>query len=95
MNDVMSCLPEHVQDLFVRSCDHITFREAVLVAKLLFEMASAFSIDDFDLGDFSGVKHKITLAEGTKPVKHRTRPTPLHFREQEAELFNKMVALRN
>ena len=45
-------LPEHIQDLFRRSCTHISLYQAVQLANFLTEFALIFSKGDLDLGHF-------------------------------------------
>ena len=87
-NKIQGTLPSHLQDLFRRSCAHITLYQAVMLANLLTEYASVFSLHDMDLGHLKGINHRIVTIDDT-PVKHHMRRTSFHF-EKEEENLNKM-----
>ena len=86
---IQGTLPSHLQDLFRRSCTHITLYQAVMLANLLTEYASVFSRHDTDLGHLKGIYHRIVTIDDT-PVKHHMRRTPFHFEKEEEENLNKM-----
>ena len=83
-------LPEHIQDLFRRSCTHISLYQAVQLANLLTEFALIFSKGDMDLGHFKGVYHRI-ITRNTEPLKQHMRRTPIHFEQEEEATLKKML----
>ena len=83
-------LPEHIQDLFRRSCTHISLYQAVQLANLLTEFALIFSKGDLDLGHFKGAYHRI-ITRNTEPLKQHMRRTPIHFEQEEEATLKKML----
>lgn len=49
-----------------------------------------FSKDDFDIGTFKEVEHRIDTGDSA-PIKERIRRTPLQFVEEEKEQLAKML----
>ena len=49
---IQQTLPDHLQDLFTRSCTHITLYQSVKLANLFGEFATIFWKSDTDLGHF-------------------------------------------
>ena len=90
---IKSKLPDHLQDLFLRSCEHIDFHQSLKVAKLLSDFDDVFSKTWCDLGKMTGVTPCKIEVEGTPPVRQKVRSTPIHFRDEEEKLFNKMLEL--
>ena len=87
---IKQTLPEHLQDLFERSCTNITLYQSVRLANLLSEFAFIFSKSDTDLGHFKAVYHRI-VTRNDEPIKSRMRPTPLHFEKEEEASLKKML----
>ena len=83
-------LPEQIQDLFQRSCTHISLYQAVQLANLLTKFALIFSKGDLDLGHFKGVYHRI-ITRNTEPLKQHMRRTPIHFEQEEEATLKKML----
>ena len=75
-------LPEHVQDLWLRSCKHLNQDQSEQLARVLLEFADQFSKDDLDLGCFAGVDHKIDIGT-SNPIRQKMRRTPLGFEDEE------------
>ena len=75
-------LPEHIQNLFQRSCMHISLYHTVQLANLLTEFALKFSKGDLDLGHFKGVYHRI-ITRNTELLKQHLRQAPIHFEQEE------------
>ena len=90
---VVEAMPEHLRDLFKRSSANIDFFQSLKVAKLLSDFEDVFSKTWCDLGKMTDVKPCKIEVEGTYPVRQKVRPTPIHFREEEEKLFNKMFDL--
>ena len=87
---IKQTLPEHLQDLFERSCTNITLYQSVKLANLLSEFAFIFSKSDTDLGHFKAVYHRI-VTRNDEPIKSRMRRTPLHFEKEEEASLKKML----
>ena len=87
---IQQTLPDHLQDLFKRSCTHITLYQSVKLANLLGEFATIFSKSDTDLGHFKAVYHRI-ITRNNDPIKARMRRTPIHFEAEEEANLKKML----
>lgn len=59
LEEVMSNIPEHMQDMFKSSCEHLTDDQAVQFGNLLQEFLTIFTCEDTDLGSFTGIEHHI------------------------------------
>ena len=79
---ITDTLPDHVQDLFRRSCKHLTFYQCIELANLISEFSATFSSSDTDLGHFKAVVHRI-VTKSDKAIKQQMRRTPLHFEGEE------------
>ena len=88
--DENSCVPEHLVDLYSRSCEELDQEQAAEVAKLLTEYQDVFAKDEFDLGCFSEIQHRIDTGD-SQPVRQRLRRTPLGFEDEEAKHLKKML----
>ena len=89
---IKNSLPNHIQDLFQRSCNNVTVHQAVRIAYLLLEYSSTFSKHDLDIGRFTEIKHRIKLAVNTV-IRQKMRQTPFHFQAEEQEHLRKMLEL--
>ena len=87
---IQQTLPDHLQDLFKRSCTHITLYQSVKLANLLGEFATIFSKSDTDLGHFKAVYHHI-ITRNNDPIKARMWRTPIHFEAEEEANLKKML----
>ena len=90
LTKIQQTLPDHLQDLFKRSCTHITLYQSVKLANLLGEFATIFSKSDTDLGHFKAVYHRI-ITRNNDPIKARIRRTPIHFEAEEGANLKKML----
>ena len=79
---IRDTLPDHLHDLFYRSCKHITFYQSIELANLLSQFACTFSRGDTDLGRFTAVVHRIIL-KSDRAIRQQMRRTPLHFEGEE------------
>ena len=77
-------MPEHLADMYKNSSSNLDEGQKKKFKDLLIEFQSVFSRDDFDLGCFKDVEHKIVTTDQT-PVKEKFRRTPLKFQQQEKE----------
>ena len=83
-------VPEHLKELLQRSSEHLTQAETAKLAGLLSEYEDVFAQDEFDLGSFSAMEHKIDTGL-TKPIKQRLRRTPACFASEEEAHLQKML----
>lgn len=83
-------MPAHIQGLFERSTEHLNAEQSAQLASLLVEFQDVFARDDFDLGCFTAVKHKIDTGDA-KPIKQRMRRVPLGFAHEEDGHLEKML----
>ena len=84
-------LPDHLRDLFIRSCDLLTEDQAKQLSVLLFDYKDTFSSHDLDIGKFTGLKHRILTRE-ERPVTSGLRRTPLGFEGEEENHLDQMLA---
>ena len=79
-------------DLVTRSSELLSGEESGKLSQLIceFQEFQEFAKDDFDLGDFTAVQHKIDTGEAP-PVKMRMRRTPVNFEKEEEEVLQKML----
>ena len=83
-------LPSHLQDLFTRSKQHLTTTQSAELAKLLIEFKDTFAKDDFDLGHFTQIKHRIDTGNSA-PVREKMRRTPFGFEEEEEKHIQQLL----
>ena len=88
----MPKVPDHLQDLWRKSCEHLDLEQSTILAETLTEYADVFSKDDLDLGCFSTVKHKIDTGT-TKPIRQKMRRTPLGFENEEKDHLDSLLKI--
>ena len=88
--DVQSHMPEHIKDMFLCSCVHLTDEESAKFGEVLIMYADLFAKNDNDLGCFTEMEHSIDTGD-TPPIKQRMRRTPLCFCDEEEEYLKKML----
>ena len=66
--DVQSHMPEHIKDMFLRSCVHLTDEESTEFGEVLTMYADLFAKNDNDLGCFAEMEHSIDTGD-TPPIK--------------------------
>ena len=86
---IKQTLPEHLQDLFERSCTNIALYQSVKLANLLSKFAFIFFKSDTDLGHFKAY-HRI-VTRNDEPIKSRMWRTPFHFEKEEEASLKKML----
>ena len=91
IDDIMETLPEHLRDMFKRSCGNISFQQALILASVLNEFSDVFATGDLDLGCFDAIKHTIDTGDA-RPIKQRMRRTPLGFEKEEEKHLSAMLA---
>ena len=72
-------VPEHIQDLFKRSCKNLSQQQSQELKQLLIKHQNVFAKSPNDLGRTTVVKHKIHVQENVKPIKQRPRRAPIVF----------------
>ena len=85
-----SDMPEHLKDLFNRSCANLDDAESLQVGKLLLEFQDAFAKHDLDLGHFELVQHRINTGDA-QPRRQRMRRTPVGFQKEEQQHLQAML----
>lgn len=83
-------LPEHIQDMFQRSCNKISFRQATRFADTLVFFVDIFSKGGWDLGLCTITEHCISTGSA-RPIAQQMRRTPAHFEKEEYELLQDML----
>ena len=84
-------LPEHLKDLYERSCTNLDEDQKLRLKMLLIDFKDTFSAHELDLGHFTGLQHTIILEEGAHPVKDKLRPTPQKFDNEEEKNLEAML----
>jgi hypothetical protein len=83
-------VPEHLKDLFVKSCINLTSEETIALSELLNEYCDVFATCDTDIGCFTEIKHKIDTGDA-KPIKQPMRRTQLGFEHEEEKNLEAML----
>ena len=92
-------LPSHSSTELPKKCEKM-FNEAGSedfksqdkdkLKQLLIEFEECFAQNEYDLGSFTQIEHKIDTGTSS-PIKLPLRKTPFHFRAEEEELLQKML----
>ena len=88
--DVQPRMPEHIKDMLLRSCVHLTDVESAKFGEVFIMYADLFAKNDNYLGCFTEMEHSIDTGD-TPPIKQQMRRTPLHFRDEEEAYLKKML----
>lgn len=83
-------LPQHLEEMFVRSCAHLSEEQTQEVKNLLLEYEDIFSSGDHDLGNTDIAVHHIDTGDH-QPIKTPPRRMPLHKREVAEKLVSDMA----
>ena len=83
-------VPDHLTDLYQKSCTHISNDEAQMFANLLIEYQDVFAKHSTDLGCFTQIQHTIDTGDA-QPIKHRMRRTPIGFEGEEEKHLKEML----
>ena len=84
-------LPERLQTLFEDGCTNLTsVDEQNRLKKLLIKYQDCFASHEFDMGNFSAVKHRIDTGEN-EPVALPLRRCPIHFAQEEKDHLDEML----
>ena len=92
VEEVEAQVPEHLQDLWRRSIDHLNFEETKKLASTLTNYADIFSVNELDLGCFSGVTHHIDTGT-TKPIRQGMRRAPMAFQDEEKKHLESLLKI--
>ena len=88
--DVQSRIPEHLKDMFLRSCVNLTDEQSIEFGEVLLQYQDVFAQNDNDLGCFTATEHSIDTGDA-KPIKQRMRRVPLGFADEEEVYLKKML----
>ena len=83
-------LPEHLQDLYNRSSNHLTEHEKQELITLLCKYENVFSKSPEDIGSTNVVKHSIDTGTAA-PIRQPPRRPPIGQRQVEREEIDKML----
>ena len=83
-------LPAFLQPLYERNTSNLTTSECATLKALLCEFTDIFASNDFDIGLFRSIQHKIDTGKNL-PTKQRIRRTPLGFEKEEEKHLKKML----
>ena len=70
-------IPEHLQDLYSNSSEHLSEHEKSQLKQLLIKYQNSFSKSSHDLGRTSIIEHTINLVPDTRPIKQPPYRLPL------------------
>jgi hypothetical protein len=73
-------VPEHIKNLWEKSCANLDEEQREAVRKLLIEYEDVFAKNDSDIGCFTDIKHKIETHE-MKPCRDRVLPLWIRRRQ--------------
>ncbi len=79
---VLSMMPIHIKDMFLRSCAHLSDEETVKFGQLLIAFEDIFAKNNTNLGLFTQVQHSIDTGDAA-PIKQCMRHVPLGFAHEE------------
>ena len=88
--DVQCRIPEHIKDMFLRSCTHLTDEQSIEFTEVLIKFADIFAQNDNDLGLFTATEHTIDTGDA-KPIKQWMSRVPLGFADKEEKYLKKML----
>ena len=83
-------LPEHLQDLFKRSCKNLSPKQSRELKQLLIKHKTVFAKSSDDLGRTSIVKHKIYVGDN-QPIKQSPRRAPRAFASEEDKIIEEQL----
>ena len=83
-------VPEHLEELYSHSTEHLNIAQKEQVCNLLNEFQDVFSKDKNDIGQTSVTEHYI-LTGDAPPIKQRPRRTPMAFKDDEEKEIKNML----
>ena len=89
-NEKKDELPDHMTELFERSCENLDEEQKIVLKQLLMKYPDVFSKSKSDLGLTNLVEHKIDTGDA-KPIKQRPYRIPLSKREQAEKEIKSMA----
>ena len=90
VSETSSTCPPHLTDLRDRSSEFLSANEISDLDNLLSEYKDVFAENDFDLGNFHAISHKIDTGNAS-PIKQKMRRTPINFADEEKAHLDKML----
>ncbi|XP_074658622.1 uncharacterized protein LOC141911531 [Tubulanus polymorphus] len=87
--DPKTSVPDHVQQLYETSIEHLNPTEATRFAELLTKHSNAFSKTDEDLGQTDLVQHEVNTGDHA-PIRQPPRLPPLSKRKETEDLVHDM-----
>ena len=88
---VVEELPEKLKEMFKDSCTYLTsVDDQIKLKSLLIQYHDVFADHDFDLGNFTAIKHKIDTGDNS-PVALPLRRCPIHFVKEEEQHLKEML----
>ena len=89
-NELVEIIPEHIREMFKKSCNNISLWEAARFADTCLHFSNTFSKSQWDLGCCNVIEHVCDTGDAT-PVTAQLRRTPMQFADQERETLLEML----
>ena len=83
-------VPEHLVELFERSCKDLDLGQRKDLANLLSEFSDVFAASSSDLGRTDVVRHEIDTGDA-RPIRQPARRLPIHRRSEAEEHVQDML----
>ncbi len=83
-------MPEHLVELYRSSCTGLNEIQCSRLKQLLRNFSDVFAQNEFDIGCFQGVSHRINTGD-SPPVCERLRRTPLGYQDLERDHLAKLL----
>jgi len=84
-------IPSHLIKLYDDSSKSLGAEEQQQLRHLLIDYQDVFAQDDFNLGNFTEILHKIDTGD-SRPIRQRMRRTPLGFENEEEKHLQSMLS---
>ncbi len=84
-------IPEHLKELWHRSCTHLVVRQCLQLANLLTVFQNVFSRYDGDLGRTHLMEHTIDLVPGNTPIKLPLCKVPMGIWSQARKAIQELI----
>ena len=83
-------LPERLETIWKDAEPHLSKEESEEFKRVLIQYQGVFAKDQYDLGNFTAVKHSINTGDA-KPIAIPLRRQPLHYAEVEEKELDEMI----
>lgn len=83
-------IPKHLQELLIKSGEHLSPQEKVLLQDVLLSYSDVFAKNEFDRGNFTATEHNIEPGDAA-PIKQRLHRTPVSYVDEEEKHLNKLL----